>query len=174
MEHPFTAWVSTLARDHTRELAAVARREGLSSADALDAVQDAFHTFLGMPVARSLADDRADASALLAVLVRNAARNMRRRHFRARPHDQIEDVPLADDLPRTDELIDRAELHVALLGCVNRLGETQRKVVTLRMLEEITNEDAAATLALTPGHVAVLLHRAKKDLLRCIDEAHEG
>jgi RNA polymerase sigma-70 factor (ECF subfamily) len=52
----FTGWVSDLARAHTAALARVARAEGLQPDEALDAVQEAFHTFLLLPQAgRSLA-----------------------------------------------------------------------------------------------------------------------
>ncbi|MCG3195438.1 MAG: hypothetical protein DIJKHBIC_04721 [Thermoanaerobaculia bacterium] len=169
LERPFTGWVSELARSHTPRLAGVARREGLLADDALDAVQEAFHTFLGLPQARALVADEEGSRALLSVLVRNAARNMRRRAFRARPHDALDDhLDLALDLPPADELIARAEEHATLLGCVSQLGEVQRNVVTLRMLEELSGEATAARLGLTPGHVAVLLHRAKRDLAACV------
>ncbi len=169
LERPFTGWVSELATSHTPRLAGVARREGLMADDALDAVQEAFHTFLGLPQARALVSDEEGSQALLSVLVRNAARNMRRRAFRARPHDALDDhLDLADDLPPADELVARAEEHVALLGCVSQLGEVQRNVVTLRMLEELSGEATAVRLGLTPGHVAVLLHRAKRDLAACV------
>jgi RNA polymerase sigma-70 factor (ECF subfamily) len=61
-----------------------------------------------------------------------------------------------------------AEAHVLLRGCVARLGEIQRGVVTMRMLDGLSGEEAARALDLTPGHVAVLLHRAKRALQRCI------
>ncbi len=169
---PFTGWVCELASRNARPLAAVARREGLSPDDALDAVQEAFHTFLTLPQARSLVDDREGSRRLLAVLVRNAARNMRRRHFRSRPHEDAaahEEIP--DDAPSVDETLSRAEEHVRLMGCVSKLGELQRHVVTLRMLDELSGEATAARLGLTAGHVAVLLHRAKEALLRCVGEA---
>jgi RNA polymerase sigma-70 factor (ECF subfamily) len=38
------------------------------------------------------------------------------------------------------------------------------------MLEEASGAEVAATLELSPAHVAVLLHRAKKALLRCMTE----
>jgi RNA polymerase sigma-70 factor (ECF subfamily) len=41
-------------------------------------------------------------------------------------------------------------------------------VVTLRLLEERPGEDVAAALGITPGHVAVLLHRAKQALRVCM------
>jgi len=71
-------------------------------------------------------------------------------------------------LPGVDELILRAEEHIQLQGCVSRLDEIQRRVVMLRMLEEVSGSDVAAMLDLQPGHVAVLLHRAKQGLLRCM------
>ena len=55
-----------------------------------------------------------------------------------------------------------------LLGCVSSLNELQRRVVTLRMLEELSGEEVARELNLRPDHVATLLYRAKKELLRCI------
>lgn len=166
---PFTGWVSDLAARHARPLAAVARREGLTQDDALDAVQEAFHTFLTLPQARTLVDDADGSRRLLSVLVRNAARNMRRRHFRARPHDDLADHEgLAEDSPSVDETLDRAEDEVRLLGCVSKLTDLQRHVVTLRMLHELSGEATAARLGLTPGHVAVLLHRAKGALLQCV------
>jgi RNA polymerase sigma-70 factor (ECF subfamily) len=161
--------VSDLARVHTRRLAAAARKEGLAPDDALDAVQEAFQTFLLLPGARALVDRPGEATAVLAVLVRNAARNMRRRHHRALPHEPVEnEADLATDDISVDEAIERAEQHVRLLGCVNRLGEVQRQVVRLRMLEELSGLDTAKQLGLAPGRVAVLLHRAKRALLECM------
>src|SRR5262245_15301780 len=76
--HPpsFIGWVSDLARVHTRALSAVATAEGLSADDALDAVQEAFHTFLNLPEATTLVGDELDARRLLSTIVRNVARNM--------------------------------------------------------------------------------------------------
>lgn len=163
----FTGWVSSLARNHARKLAAVARAEGLRPEDALDAVQDALRTFLLLPQARSLVDDAEESAKLLGVLVRNAARNARRRAHRAVPHVPL-DPERADELPPADELVDRAERHARLAGCVDRLAELQRRVVQLRALEELSGTEAAELLGMTPGHVAVQLHRAKKALLRCL------
>jgi RNA polymerase sigma-70 factor (ECF subfamily) len=168
-EGSFVRWVSELARVHARGLAAAARKEGLGPDDALDAVQEAFQTFLLLPQARSLVAEPKESASLLGVLVRNAARNMRRRHHRAIPHEPLEDEPtLAADGVSVDEAIERAEEHVRLLGCVNRLAEMQRQVVRLRMLQELSGLQTAEQLGLVPGRVAVLLHRAKKALLECL------
>ena len=175
MASHFTTWVSTLARVHARPLAAVAVREGLSRVDAVDAVQEAFSTLLSLPQARELSMDDEGAERLMSVLVRNAARNMRRRHHRRKPHEGLDqDMELASDLPDVDALISAAEEHIALLGCVSQLGRIQRHVVTLRILEELSPEDTAQKLGLTSGNVAVLLHRAKKALHDCIEIGSVG
>jgi RNA polymerase sigma-70 factor (ECF subfamily) len=76
---------------------------------------------------------------------------------------------LADELPSADEVVDQAEQLVLLAGCVNQLGVIQRKVVTLRMLDEVPGEDVAAELTISPQNVAVQLHRAKRRLRECMD-----
>jgi RNA polymerase sigma-70 factor (ECF subfamily) len=163
----FLPWVEALAREHARALAAVAAREGLTADDALDAVQEAFTTLLGLPQARSLAGSHEDSFALLAVIVRNAARNARRLHRHAQPHLPVASL-LADDGPSVDALVAAAEEHVAVLGCVQKLAEVQRHVVTLRLIEQMSGAEVALALGLAPGHIAVLLHRAKKALQRCL------
>lgn len=157
--------VSRLARTHASKLAALARREGASAADALDVVQDAFHTLIARP---DLRDDDDGAARLLSAIVRNAARNHRRRHHRAKPHDDIDSLELAIDSIRPDDEVARHEAAAQLTTCMAQLGDSHRHVVTLRVLEELSGDEAAAELGLTPGHVAVLLHRARKELERCM------
>ena len=162
-------WVSDLARTHSARLLAIAQHEGLTKTDAVDATQEAFHTLLCLPQARSLAAEREDAERLMALLVRNSARNMRRRHHRALPHEGPDTLErITTDEESADELIARAEEHVALLGCVNQLSEIQRRVVTLRLLEEVATSEVARELRLTEGNIAVMTHRAKKALRACL------
>ena len=164
-------WISRLARDHAGRLAAIARHEGATASDALDLVQDAFHTLLTRDDATRLRehDDVAGAARLLATIVRNAARNHRRRHHLAKPHADIAELDLAlVDVARADVLSDRAETAQQLAGCMAKLGDAHRHVVTLRVLEELSGDEAAAELGLSSGHVAVLLHRARKQLEICM------
>ncbi len=151
-------------------LVRLARREGLSAEDALDCVHDAFCTFLQMQLGGDLPRDPAEHVPLLAGIVRNAARNKRRRHHLARPHVALDVAEPAGDGPSTETLVAYAEDCVRLRGCVNRLCKTQRTVVMMRLLEERPGEDVAAALGLTRGHVDVLLHRAKAALLVCMLE----
>jgi len=167
----FIAWVGDLVHRHRLALVAVARREGLAPEDAFDAAQDAFQTFLTLPAARPLIDAEEDHSRrVLVTLVRNEARNRRRLHAVAMPHDgdAARLAELAANEPSVEDLVAAAEQELRLRGCVQELAEVQRAVVTLRMLDDVAGEDVARQLGLTPGHVAVLLHRAKGQLATCM------
>jgi RNA polymerase sigma-70 factor (ECF subfamily) len=149
-------------------LAAVARNEGLRPEEAVDCVQDALCTLLALVQSGQVAPD-AEPAPLLATIVRNAARNQRRRHFRARPHAELAESDLADSsLALQEELLARAEDVVRLRACVAELCEIQRAVVTLRLLEERPGENVAELLGVSPNHVAVLLYRAKSALRTCM------
>jgi RNA polymerase sigma-70 factor (ECF subfamily) len=169
----FLEWVTRLVHTHRGRLYRVARREGLREEDALDCVQDAFHTFLLLPQARRLVESNEDSIKLLSALARNHARNQRRRHGVARPHDSGDETlaHLASEEPQVDELIAQAQDFALMIGCLDHLGKLQRAVVSLRMLDEVAGEDVAAMLGVTPSHVAVLLHRAKQNLRSCMVSA---
>lgn len=167
----FLSWITQLVRDTRAELIGIARSEGLAAEDALDAAQEAYVAFLDLPHARKLAFETEDSRRLLLVLARNAARNRRRRHDRSRPHDSdaalLENI--RDDSETIEDLIDAAERHVMAFGCIQRLGEVQRHVVTLRLLEERPGAHVADQLGTSPGNVAVILHRAKRALRECLE-----
>jgi RNA polymerase sigma factor (sigma-70 family) len=169
----FLDWVSRLVHTHRGRLYRLARREGLRDEDAFDCVQDAFHTFLLLPQARQLVGSNDDSIKLLSALVRNHARNRRRRHAISQPHDSGDETlaVLAADAQPVDELIAQAEGFALMVGCIDTLGKVQRSVVSLRMLDEVAGEDVAKVLGLPPSHVAVLLHRAKQNLRSCMVSA---
>jgi RNA polymerase sigma-70 factor (ECF subfamily) len=54
------------------------------------------------------------------------------------------------------------------------LPPTQRRVVRLRVIDDLPGEHVAAALGLTPAHVAVVLHRAKACLRGCMAAAGHG
>jgi len=155
--------LSLLVRNERRALVSVARGEGLNPEESLECVQDALCTYL------SRDDEPAEehAVASLKTIVRNAARNFRRRHFRSLPHDEWSDDTAASNT-NADELLAHAEDVVRLRSCVAELCEVQRAVVTLRLLEERSGEDVAETLGLSRGHVDVLVHRARASLRVCM------
>jgi RNA polymerase sigma-70 factor (ECF subfamily) len=154
--------ISRLVRERRAALAALARAEGVSPEDAVDCVQEALCTFLAR--AEHLPAGQWHAS--LAMMVRNAARNRRRRRYLARPHVALGELP--SDAPGSDERLARAQDQLRLAACMSELCEIQRAVVTLRMLEEQPGEDVGRALGLSAAHVAVLLHRAKAALRACM------
>ncbi len=160
--------LSHLARRERGGLAALARAEGLAPEDAVDCVQEALCTWLDAARNGRLPGDAVEQASVLAGMVRNAARNRRRRHDRARPHEPLVDALADVDAPVAEALLVRAEEHVRLRLCVEELCAIQRAVVTLRMLEEQPGEDVARALGISAGHVAVLLHRAKASLRACM------
>jgi RNA polymerase sigma-70 factor (ECF subfamily) len=166
----FSLWLTRLVHDHRATLARIARAEGLLAEDAFDAVQEAFRAFIVRDDARELVARPDEARKVLLVLTRNLARNRRRLHAGARPHlsdaSVVESLP--DEAPTSEEVLESIEEREQLARCVGELGEIQRAVVTLRMLDEVPGEDVARMLDIEPGHVAVLLHRAKANLATCM------
>ena len=153
-------------------LVRVARGEGLTPEDAFDAVQEAFSAFLLLPHPPALVESEDEARQLLIALTRNVARNFRRLHAVTRPHLSEQDAleALEDGAPPADQRLAQAEEQGRLAGCVGQLEDIQRAVVTLRMLDELPGQDVARLLGLKPGHVAVLLHRAKASLYTCMTD----
>lgn len=150
-------------RQERAALAGVARAEGLRPEDALECVQDALCTFLSSPPTEH------DARATLRTMVRNAARNARRRHHRALPHLPIEpDAEPPATVADAESLLAHAEDVVRLQACVAELCSIQRAVVMLRLLDEQSGEDVAVALGVTRGHLDVLVHRAKAALRVCM------
>jgi RNA polymerase sigma factor (sigma-70 family) len=160
----FVAWLTGLVRAERPHLVAVARAEGLGDAEALDAVQDGLITFIGLPAAKD------GGAGMLSTVVRNAARNARRKHHRAKPHDDeaVETLEGDDDVVAK---LARAEDRVAMSACVAELGAGARRVVVMRLLDELSGDEVAAELGTTPGNVAVMLHRAKDKLRACLEAA---
>ncbi len=161
--------LSDLARSGRGDLVRIAQREGASAEDAVECVQDALCTFLQLALKKELPGVHDEWPHFLGGIVRNAARNKRRRHHVAVPHDDVDALPLAASSDTSAEtLVAEAEEHVRLRACVDQLCETQKAVVMLRLLEEQPGEDVAASLGISRGYVDVLLHRAKASLRVCM------
>jgi RNA polymerase sigma-70 factor, ECF subfamily len=155
--------LSSIVRTERGALVAIARAEGLLAEEAVECVQDALATFL------SRDEEPSSAIASLKTIVRNAARNFRRRHRRSLPHEPIEigREPAAAGHD-AEALLGHAEDVVRLRACVAELCSVQRAVVMLRLLEERSGEDVAEVLGIARGHVDVLVHRAKASLRVCM------
>lgn len=169
----FLGWLSFLVGTHRMRLASIARSQGLDREDALDAVQEAFETFMLLPQARELVENEEDSAKLLSVIVKNEARNHRRKNKRRsmfRSDFDDPDTARVSDGDSPENLILEAENHIALLGCMKQLKEIQRQVITLRMLEGGGGAEVAKELGVNEGHVATILNRAKAALKACLLE----
>ena len=160
--------LTLVVRTRRRALVAAARDEGVGPEEALECVQDALCTFLRLERQGTLPAGPEERVAATFTMVRNAARNARRRHHRAKPHDSLDADGTAQASPTAEELLEHAETTVRLRQCLASLCGVQRAVVTLRLLEERSGEAVAAALGLSRGYVDVLVHRAKAALRLCM------
>ncbi|HVE72182.1 MAG TPA: sigma-70 family RNA polymerase sigma factor [Thermoanaerobaculia bacterium] len=172
-----SAAFETLVRMHMAALLRVARRFMRSEEDARDAVQDAF-----VAAFRSIGKFAANAqlSTWLHRIVINACL-MRLRTQRRRPEEDIEEY-----LPRFSEdghqtppneqwcetaetILERTELCGIVRDAIDTLPGTYREVLLLRDIEELSTEEAAEALGVTPNAVKIRLHRARQALRTLLD-----
>jgi RNA polymerase sigma-70 factor (ECF subfamily) len=162
-----------LVRQYGGRMLAAARRILRDDEEAArDAVQDAF-----LSVHLSLARFRADASVgtWLHRIAVNAAL-MRRRSRQRRRETPIEDLlpSFAGDgrhagmptpVPQPDRAIEQVQMRAAVRAAIDQLPDTYRTVIVLRDLEELSTEETADALDISPNAVKVRLHRARRALL---------
>jgi RNA polymerase sigma-70 factor (ECF subfamily) len=170
------AAVASLVRQETPRLLSVARRILRNDEDAKDAVQE------GLIAALSSLDRFEGGSQLstwLHRIVVNAAL-MKIRAKRSRPEESIEDllpgfeadghisVPASEWAP-ADTLVMRDEVCQLVRSSIDRLPESYRTVLLLRDIEELSTEETAHALEITPVAVKVRLHRARQALRTLLD-----
>lgn len=166
------AMFEQLVRDNAGRMLATARRLLRDEAESRDAVQDAF-----LQAFRCWKDFRGQSqvSTWLHRIVVNAAL-MRLRRKARRGSVSIE--PLLPTFDATghrvgaqpawgasaDELLERRETREMVRRRIDELPRDYRAVILLRDIEEMSTEDAAEALGITPGAVKTRLHRARMAL----------
>lgn len=65
-----------------------------------------------------------------------------------------------------------AELSAVLRRCLDGLTAPVARAFVLREMEGLDASDTAAALGVAPGHLAVLLYRARMRLRRCLEKNH--
>lgn len=157
---------ATVYAAHAPTVARWAARLGGPSADVEDITQEVF-----LVVNRRLAEFRGDSRMstwLFGITAKVAANERRRRKlrqlwFRLVPSAGDEAPSAAEGaLEQLETRERRAMFHRAL----DRLNERHRRALVLFELEEMSVDDVAAHLALRPGNVRVLLHRARAAFLQ--------
>jgi len=162
-----------LVRAFGARLLATARRLVGNEEDARDVVQSAY---LSAFRAIGQFEGSAQLSTWLHRIVVNTAL-MRLRSRRRKPEESIEALLPAFqadghyvewfsswDVP-ADRLLERKETRRAVRVAIEQLPETYRTVLVLRDIEELSTQEAAEVLDITPSAVKVRLHRARQALL---------
>ncbi len=166
-----------LVRQQMPALLRVARRFMKSEEDARDAVQDAF-----VAAFRSIGNFGANAqlSTWLHRIVVNACL-MRLRTQRRRPEEAIEEylprfredghqvLPSQQWNETAETILARTELAGVVRASIDRLPDSSREILLLRDIEELSTDEAATLLGITPNAVKIRLHRARQALRTLLD-----
>jgi RNA polymerase sigma-70 factor (ECF subfamily) len=162
----------TIVRAHGGRMLAVARRILRDDDEAREAVQEAFISAFR---ARAGFEGASKIATWLHRIVVNAAlmRLRSRGRLREEPIDRWLPAfePAGHHLERfqapdepADERLARAETRAAVRAAIDELPESYRVVLMLRDIDQLSTEDAASMLGITPNAVKLRLHRARMAL----------
>jgi RNA polymerase sigma-70 factor (ECF subfamily) len=167
----------TLVRTFTARMLAVARRILRNEEDAREAVQDAF-----VSIFRGIGGFAGGAR--LSTWIHRVSINAALMKLRARK--QVRERPIDDLLPRFDdgghdlepaepwgesaaELVSKEESRELVRRLVGELPETYRVALMLRDIEELSTEEVARQLEVTPNAIKIRIHRARQALRARLD-----
>jgi RNA polymerase sigma-70 factor (ECF subfamily) len=161
-----------LVRVYGGRLLAIARRYTQSDEDARDIVQTVY-----LSAFRAL--DQFKGGARLSTWLHRITVNtalMRLRSQRRKPEESIEDLlpkfqedghhveQFSEWAAPADTLLERQQTRRIVRACIGRLPEQYRTVLMLRDIDDLSTQEVATKLAITPNAVKVRLHRARQAL----------
>lgn len=167
-----------IVRRYGPQMLKTARRMLNREADALDAVQDAF---LSAFKTIDSFEGRSQLGSWLYRIVVNASL-MKLRSQRRRKERLIDDLlptysdsgSLSDHVQSWrlthDEAIEMQEMRQIVRDSIAELPEPYRAVLLLRDIEELSTDETAEALELSPAGVRTRLHRARQALKSLLDE----
>jgi RNA polymerase sigma-70 factor, ECF subfamily len=160
-----------LLRRYNQRLFRVARSIIGEDAEAEDIVQEAYvRAFQNL---RQFEGRSQFATWLTKIAVNEAtSRRRKRRRLRlvgANGDADIDSMANYPDRHSTSEEPTQTELREVLARAVDALPAELRTVFTLRMVEQLSTDETAECLELTPANVKVRLHRARAQLQAWID-----
>ena len=167
----------TMVRLYAGRMLAVARRLVGNDEEARDVVQDAL---LSAFRAISRFEGQSRVSTWLHRITVNTAL-MKLRTRRRKPEESIEPLLPSfqddghhavrfSDWEGADQLLERAEVREVVRKAIDELPEAYRTVLMLRDIEELSTEETAEALEITPNTVKTRLHRARQALRTVLDE----
>jgi len=172
----------TMVRQFGGRLLAVARRLTHNDEDARDVVQSSY-----LSAFRSLSEfeGACQLSTWLHRIVVNTAL-MKLRARRRKPEESIEVLlpafqadghhveQFSDWGAPADQLLERKETRATVRACIQRLPNNYREVLVLRDIEELSTNEVAHALSMTPTAVKVRLHRARQALSTLLRREYAG
>ena len=172
----------TLVRTFGGRLLAVARRFVRNEQDAQDVVQSAY-----LSAFRSVGQFEGHCliSTWLHRIVVNTAL-MKLRSRRRKPEESIEELlpafledghhveQFSDWGTPADTLLERQQTRAIVRSCIGHLPDSYREVLILRDIEELSTQEAAEALRITPTAVKVRLHRARQALSTLLRTEYAG
>jgi RNA polymerase sigma-70 factor, ECF subfamily len=159
-----------LVNRYERKIYRLALRLTGNAQDAEDVLQDSFlKAFEHLPEFRQ---DSRFYTWLVRIAVNEGLMKLRkRRSDRAEPMDDVVDedgqvMPreFRDWKPNPEQILSQGEMEDVLLDAARRLPPSLRTVFMLRDVEELSTEETAEALNLTPGAVKARLFRARFQL----------
>lgn len=153
--------VAELYDGYERQLYGYCHRICRNSEDAADATQDAFCSVIQrLP---GLDTKNLNFAAYLFTTARNACMDIIKQRGRAEPTDEVPEDPFATAAIDTDperQLL-TGDQQRAAREASDRLPETQRTVLALREVSELSYDEIAETMGMKPNAVAQLISRAR-------------
>jgi RNA polymerase sigma-70 factor (ECF subfamily) len=172
----------TLVRLYGGRMLAVARRFVRNDDDAQDVVQAAY-----LSAFRSVGQFEGQCLVgtwLHRIVVNTALMKLRSR--RRKPETSIDELlpgfqedghhveQFSDWCAPADELLERAETKAMVRACIDRLPDNYREILILRDIEELSTDESARALCMTPTAVKVRLHRARQALSTLLRKEFAG
>jgi len=171
-----------MVRTYGGRMLAVARGFLRNEEDARDCVQSAYvSAFTGLKSFKG----NCQLSTWLHRIVVNAAL-MRLRTRRRKPEESIEPMlptylddghhteDFSDWTAQADEILEQKQLRAAIRAGIQQLPESYRTVLMLRDVEEMTTEEVAGQVGVTPNAVKIRLHRARQALCTVLRDQMTG
>jgi RNA polymerase sigma-70 factor (ECF subfamily) len=158
--------VAELVHQHREPLLRFAKSRQLDAESALDCVQEAFLSFMKLPQSRDIARENDDAAKMLFVLLKHIISNHKRTTQR-REKILSEHVGEFSFIQDSEKLIADAEHLGRIRGCILQMQSLQRAVIEMSLLDDASGSDIAEALGISPGHVRVLLFRAREHIKQC-------
>ncbi|QNN25338.1 sigma-70 family RNA polymerase sigma factor [Planctomycetales bacterium ZRK34] len=171
-----------LVREHGGRLLSVIRRILRNEDESADALQDTF-------IAAFKNIDRFEGAAKLTTWLHQIAVNaalMKLRKKRNIHERSVEDLlpQFLDDGHRADvgptwtltadQVAEQAELTGVVHEQIAALPDQYREVIVLRDIEQVSTDEAAQVLNITPGALKVRLHRARQALRKLLEPHMAG